>query len=293
MSAEERPDGAATARLSAAAEAMTGPAALPRENGEPVFAEPWQGRAVALAVETVHALGLRWDEFQARLSAAIAADPDRPYYASWLQALERLVVDHAGATREELTTRRLALAGYRTDEVGHDDLEAFPLVTDEVTLSALLAEVFEGWWRHIRFGPIIEGAVYELRAPHRPHLSTLDGYLTIGFEGWHVHLCIGEHRGLPDAPVDPRLARRRRCAHAELQRLWVQGAPRSWMLRMFNGDRAQQLTVLLPNPFLDDDQRELDQPDWGRLACWDLLRRRFLGLPPDPVDRSGDRFVHA
>ena len=29
---------------------MTGPAALPRDNGELIFAAPWEGRAVALAV---------------------------------------------------------------------------------------------------------------------------------------------------------------------------------------------------------------------------------------------------
>jgi hypothetical protein len=184
-------------------------------------------------------------------------------------------------------------AAYRTDEVGHDDLEVFPIAVDEPTLLRLLTEVFEDWWPHIHFGPLINGAVYELRAPHRPHLSMLDGYLTIGFEGWHVHLCIGEHRGRPGHEVDPALARRRRCAHAELQRLWVDGAPRSWMFRMFNGEGAQQLTILLPNPFLDDDQQPLDEPEWGRLALWDLLRDRFLGLPPDPVDRAGDGFRHS
>jgi hypothetical protein len=65
------------------------------------------------------------------------------------------------------------------------------------------------------------------------------------------------------------------------------------MVRLFNGDGDQQLTVLLPHPFLDDDQQILDVPDWTRLALWDHLRARFLGLPPDPLDRSAVRFVHA
>ena len=65
------------------------------------------------------------------------------------------------------------------------------------------------------------------------------------------------------------------------------------MFRMFNGEGAQQLTVLLPNPFLDGDQHPLDPPDWSRLELWDALRRRYLGLPPDPIDRSGEGFVHA
>ena len=72
---------------------MTGREALPRDGDEPVFDEPWQGRAVALAVEAIERLGLPWDEFRSRLVAAIDADPDRPYYDSWVIALEGLVAD--------------------------------------------------------------------------------------------------------------------------------------------------------------------------------------------------------
>lgn len=248
--------------------------------------EPWQGRAVALAQEAVRGLGLTWEDFRVQLMAAVAEDPERPYYESWTVALEQLVGEHAAIDPDELAARRMAAASYWTSEVGEHDLEAFPIVPDEATLLDLLTEVFEGWWGHIRFGPLIEGAVYELRPPHRPTLGVLDGYLTVEFGDWHVHLCIGEHT------ATPARARRRRCAHAELQRVWVEGAPRSWMFRMWNGEGAQQLTVLLPNPFLDDDQQPLAEPDWSRLALWDILRERFLGLPPDPVDRSGDGFRH-
>jgi hypothetical protein len=225
--------------------------------------------------------------------AAIDDDPHRSYYESWLVALERLAVDTAGATSAELDTHRMHAASYRTDEAGHDDLEVFPLAVSEPLLVELLTDVFENWWQHIRFGPLINGAVYELLPPHRPRLSMLDGYLTIGFEQWHVHLCVGEHRGPPGHPVDAGLARRRRCAHAELQRQFVEGAPRNWMFRMFNGEGAQQLTVLLPNPFLDGDQRPIEPPDWSRLELWDALRQRYLGLLSDPIDRSGQGFVHA
>jgi hypothetical protein len=61
---------------------------------------------------------------------------------------------------------------------------------------------------------------------------------------------------------------------------------------MFNGEDEQQLTVMLPNPFLDDDQLPLTTPDWGRLACWNELRAQHLGLPPDPRDRTAPRFHH-
>lgn len=72
---------------------MRGGAELPRSNGELVFDAPWQGRAFAMAIGLVEALGLAWDEFRDRLVAEIDAAPDRAYYESWLSALERLVAD--------------------------------------------------------------------------------------------------------------------------------------------------------------------------------------------------------
>ena len=70
---------------------MEGEAALPRQNGELVFAAPWEGRALAMAIAAVQALGLPWDEFRTRLVQEIQLDADRPYYESWLAALERLL----------------------------------------------------------------------------------------------------------------------------------------------------------------------------------------------------------
>ena len=84
------------------AEAMEGAHAMPRDNGAFVFDEPWQGRAFGLAVVLVDQLGVPWREFQQRLIAAIASDPDRPYYESWARALEALVVDFDLARTEEL-----------------------------------------------------------------------------------------------------------------------------------------------------------------------------------------------
>lgn len=74
---------------------MTGLAALPRRNGELAFDEPWQGRAFGTAVALVQALGLDWDEFRRRLIAAIADEPDRPYWDSWVAALADLAEEHA------------------------------------------------------------------------------------------------------------------------------------------------------------------------------------------------------
>ena len=281
------------ADLRAQAEAMDGATALPRrDDGEPVFDEPWQGRAVATTIETVAGLGLSWDHFRDRLIAAIEDDPHRHYYESWLVALDELVADHHLASRQDIDRHRMAAAAYRTTEERVDDLEVFPIPADEETLRELLTLLFVHHWHSIRFGTLIQGAVYELAATEPPRMATLDGYLTIDLGHSHLHLCIGEHLGAPGRPVEPELARRRRCAHAELQRQWIDGAPATWMCRMFNGDGDQMMTVLLPNPFLDDADQVLDDPDWSRLALWDELRSRFLDLPPDPVDRSATQFTH-
>jgi hypothetical protein len=275
------------------ATAMVGPEAPPTSDGEPVFDEPWQGRAMALAIETVASLGVSWDEFRSRLIAAIADDPHRSYYASWLVALDDLATSFGLVESDVVDTHRLAAAGYRTGEETSDDLEVFPIATDSETLFEVLSTVFgPAWWRAIRFGTLVQGAVFEIRADSPPRLTMSDGYLTIDLGGPHLHLCIGEHRGPPSQPTDPGLARRRRCAHAELQRQWRADAPRSWMLRLYNGDGDQMLTVLLPNPFLDDEDRVVAEPNWERLSLWDDLRRRFLQLPPDPVDRIGHGLAH-
>ena len=81
---------------------MDGVAALPRENGTLVFAEPWEGRVVAMAVVLVERLGLPWDAFRDRLIEAIAQAPDRAYYESWAVALEALVTVQHLADADEL-----------------------------------------------------------------------------------------------------------------------------------------------------------------------------------------------
>lgn len=79
----------------------------------------------------------------------------------------------------------------------------------------------------------------------------------------------------------------KRTARAELgRRLNDDGAPVSWFLRLSAAAGNQQLTVWFPSPFRNDDEQRLDSPDWDRLAAWDDLRKRYLGLEPDPLDRS-------
>jgi nitrile hydratase accessory protein len=65
---------------------------------EPVFAEPWEAHAFALAVKLSQAGAFTWKEWTDALAAEIAeanrrGEPDdgSRYYHYWLAALERLV----------------------------------------------------------------------------------------------------------------------------------------------------------------------------------------------------------
>jgi nitrile hydratase accessory protein len=86
---------------------------LPRRAGAPVFREPWEAQAFAMAVQ-LHERGIfTWSEWAEALAAEIkaaqaAGDPDTgdTYYRHWLAALEKLVAAKALASRVELETRR-------------------------------------------------------------------------------------------------------------------------------------------------------------------------------------------
>jgi nitrile hydratase accessory protein len=120
------------------AAAVLGDAApFPMDGGEPVFAEPWEGRAFAMAVDVVARVGLPWESFRARLVAAIADDPHRAYYESWVVALEGLVVDAGAVSVDGLDRARDQAASYRYHEHGVGDVEVFPIRLAE--LPAVLA----------------------------------------------------------------------------------------------------------------------------------------------------------
>ena len=57
-----------------------------------------------MAVTLVDRLGLPWDAFRTHLIREIAASPDRPYYESWVIALESLVIDLGITTPAALDT---------------------------------------------------------------------------------------------------------------------------------------------------------------------------------------------
>ena len=90
---------------------------LPRKNGELVFAAPWQGRAFGMAVALSEQGSYAWDDFRRLLVGEIAEDPDREYYASWLEAFEHLLVAERVVTAAEMEQRANEYRNQERDEV--------------------------------------------------------------------------------------------------------------------------------------------------------------------------------
>jgi nitrile hydratase accessory protein len=73
---------------------------LPRDEGGPVFREPWEAQAFAMTLALYRRGLFSWPEWAATLAAEIKraqreGDPDKgdTYYRHWLAALERVVAD--------------------------------------------------------------------------------------------------------------------------------------------------------------------------------------------------------
>jgi nitrile hydratase accessory protein len=90
---------------------------LPRKNGELVFEAPWQGRAFGLAVAMNEQGAYDWGEFQRRLAAEIARAPARDYYASWIAALKRLLLEEGLLDPSELEHRKAEYLSMARDDV--------------------------------------------------------------------------------------------------------------------------------------------------------------------------------
>ncbi len=90
---------------------------LPREAGGPVFAEPWQAQAFALAVKLSEEGYFTWPEWSAALAAELRAAADRGepddgsrYYDHWVATLERLVAARGLTDPQSMRTRKEAWA---------------------------------------------------------------------------------------------------------------------------------------------------------------------------------------
>jgi len=101
---------------------LEGPAALPRQNGELVFAAPWEGRVFGMAVALHDDAAYPWDAFRDRLIAEIAraeaTGADSTYYERWLAAFERLLVEQGLLTEAEIAARAAEIAA-RPPEADH------------------------------------------------------------------------------------------------------------------------------------------------------------------------------
>jgi nitrile hydratase accessory protein len=99
----------------AVAERVSALPRLPRDAGGPVFAEPWQAQAFALAVKLSEQGHFTWTEWAATLADELKAADDRGepddgthYYEYWLTALERLVVAKGLTNPEAMRERKEA-----------------------------------------------------------------------------------------------------------------------------------------------------------------------------------------
>lgn len=90
---------------------------IPRDEQGPVFAEPWQAQAFAMAVRLSEQGHFTWKEWAAALANELKAAENRGepddgthYYEHWLAALERLVTAKALSNPDEMLARKEAWA---------------------------------------------------------------------------------------------------------------------------------------------------------------------------------------
>jgi nitrile hydratase accessory protein len=88
---------------------------IPRNEHGPVFREPWEAEAFALAVSLNERGLFTWKEWAKTLGEEIkkaqaAGDPDtgETYYRHWLAALERILADKGITNPDTLTRTREA-----------------------------------------------------------------------------------------------------------------------------------------------------------------------------------------
>jgi nitrile hydratase accessory protein len=90
---------------------------LPQDDGGPVFSEPWQAQAFALAVKLSEQGHFTWKQWASALAYELKAAADRGepddgsrYYQHWLAALERLITSKGLSDPASLLARKEAWA---------------------------------------------------------------------------------------------------------------------------------------------------------------------------------------
>ena len=116
----------------AALDALAATHPIPRDAEGPIFAEPWQAKAFAFAVNLHERGAFTWSEWAHALSRTIkqaqaAGDPDLgdTYWDHWLATLERIVADK-GLT----SARALAEKAAAWDRAAHATPHGQPILLD-------------------------------------------------------------------------------------------------------------------------------------------------------------------
>jgi nitrile hydratase accessory protein len=179
---------------------------LPRDEGGPVFAEPWQAQAFALAVKLSEQGHFTWKEWAASLGAELQAaarrgEPDdgSRYYEHWLTALERLVTAKGLTDRDALLTRREAWAeAYRATPHG-TPVELAARKPDSRWLLLGVASTFLGYWliHRINIAPPGEWSAWAIGA---------DGPTSIPEVGFVASAALGSLLGMQHAFEPDHLA---------------------------------------------------------------------------------------
>jgi nitrile hydratase accessory protein len=128
---------------------------LPRDEGGPVFAEPWQANAFALAVKLSEQGHFTWKEWASALADTLRAAAERGepddgsrYYDYWLVTLERLVIAKGLANQETLAARKAAwIEAYRNTPHGKPvELARSRVHPDKRWIPPGIASAFAGHW---------------------------------------------------------------------------------------------------------------------------------------------------
>ncbi|WNZ26621.1 nitrile hydratase accessory protein [Leptolyngbya sp. NK1-12] len=105
---------------------MQGVAAIPRQNGEPVFTAPWESRAFGMVVALCNQGKYPWDDFKERLIAEIKvadckqeqiSEAEFHYYEYWSTAFEKLLISKGILTKAEIQARKAEFRAGERQEV--------------------------------------------------------------------------------------------------------------------------------------------------------------------------------
>jgi nitrile hydratase accessory protein len=96
---------------------LEGALSPPRDNGEIVFAAPWEQRVFGLTMALCQSPACEWEDFRRRLIDRIAEDETRPYWNSWAAAFEDILAETGTLPRDELDLRHQA---FKARPAGHD-----------------------------------------------------------------------------------------------------------------------------------------------------------------------------